>query len=489
MPKDLDGTYERILRKIIINGKSTTAGKVFKWVAVVKRPLSLDELREAIAIEPCQECMKPERLLNDANQITSWCGNLVIIDEEEAIVQFAHHSTKQYFLNLSHKPELDLFQVDTKNFDRHAGDICVTYLDFNDFQRQLIKHTKPSKTIEPKGILETSLASGSNSGISRSLSKLPRFWGPRQAEGFDIVRSMSRRNFDGLNSSAQTLQVQYAFLGYAREFWLAHTIGFTEGHCQTWTIWKGFLGGNSSLAVTPWTASEWASKSRKVIQWIIEKDHTALFSYWISLGLPASETRYVLQAIFAKTHSPLLTVLIETPSFTLDEIYIVIEKVMEYGNSEIIKTLVDTSMEEQPQSHNTICKIRYSYLLIREAVRNCNEQMFKTLLDALLENGFDLDYQYEDENTLLHYAAIHCQEQIVGLLSSQGASLTNQNSLGLTARDIAHSHGHGDINDILWRYAILSVADRKKYKPGPLSATARPNISMQTLSLIGQKEI
>jgi len=52
LPRGLNETYGRILNCIVEDRKLEIAVKLFTWVAVARRPLSLLELAEAIAFEP-----------------------------------------------------------------------------------------------------------------------------------------------------------------------------------------------------------------------------------------------------------------------------------------------------------------------------------------------------------------------------------------------------------------------------------------------------
>lgn len=90
LPKDLPETYNRIISRIVHMEHAELAKKIFLWVATSRRPMLLDELREAIAIKPQQQNSDLGRLINDISQVVSWCGNLIVMDEEDGAVQFTH---------------------------------------------------------------------------------------------------------------------------------------------------------------------------------------------------------------------------------------------------------------------------------------------------------------------------------------------------------------------------------------------------------------
>ena len=92
LPKDLPETYQRALSRIIKDGNQKLANQIFRWVAAAKRPLRLEELREAIAVVPGDEFLDRERLVNNADSLTTSCGGLIVSDDEDVVVQFVHHT-------------------------------------------------------------------------------------------------------------------------------------------------------------------------------------------------------------------------------------------------------------------------------------------------------------------------------------------------------------------------------------------------------------
>jgi hypothetical protein len=146
------------------------AQKIFRWVAIAKRPLTLDVLREAISIEIRQPYSKPERLIYGINQLISWCESLVHIDKELETMHFAHQTVYKFSIEGSWAPPLTDFHVDRPDADHHAGEICVTYLNFNDFKTTLSQRPQPVKLVAPAAIAKMAL-----SPRSKTLKTLPFF--------------------------------------------------------------------------------------------------------------------------------------------------------------------------------------------------------------------------------------------------------------------------------------------------------------------------
>lgn len=307
LPKNMNETYERILAKIIDQGKSETAGKVFRWVATAKRPLYLEKIREAIAIEPLQQHMKPERLLNDVSQITSWCRNLIILDEEDRSVRFAHHSTKQFFLYSLRNPCLHEFHMNMRYFDHYVASVCVTYLNFSDFDRQLTRSTVRKVEVEMSDILKASLVNSPVSAFYISLLKLEKIKRSKSAQKFDLSSVSSYAKLDPKAASIRILQSQYRFLAYAREYWLVHSKDFTPD-TPTWNLWTCLVESKDSLAEKPWVMTEWTNHSRIISRWIVENNHYALLSIWLPI-LPANGLKDFTDVTrFTKAHEEHLCV-------------------------------------------------------------------------------------------------------------------------------------------------------------------------------------
>ncbi|MCJ1319882.1 hypothetical protein MMC15_005218 [Xylographa vitiligo] len=131
LPEDLPQIFERILRSLLQTNDIKFASRIFNWLAVAKRPLMLEELREAIAIQPRKTEFDAAYLVNDITQTLICCGCLVFVDEEQETVHFTRHSVKQYLLQRSSDPLPSDYHVEIEVADTYAGEICITYLSFD----------------------------------------------------------------------------------------------------------------------------------------------------------------------------------------------------------------------------------------------------------------------------------------------------------------------------------------------------------------------
>jgi hypothetical protein len=95
--------------------------KLLHWVLFANCPLTLEELRFAIAIEEGMTDLDPKRQLPFASFI-DWALGLLILDSEENTVRFAHLTIKDYLRD----------NVSFYFSDGHSllARTCLTYLSF-----------------------------------------------------------------------------------------------------------------------------------------------------------------------------------------------------------------------------------------------------------------------------------------------------------------------------------------------------------------------
>ena len=280
LPRDLPATYQRALERVVRNRKVDVARKMFRWVAAAKRPLSLMEIREAIAVEPCQTFFQRDKLVNDVDQLVPWCGNLLVLDEEEGLVQFAHHSVKDYLLS-GEVPEISShhFHIKLQDVDREAGESCCTYLNFSDFERQVVHSPQVRGGLDPKAIVNTSLSASSSPTMTSSLIRLNNLRKARRAtEASEVWRQLHLTSLRVATMWPQNLQSRYYFLAYASEYWLHHTSQFNEED-QCWSSFRRLvLAEKTTLVAKPWSMEEWKAFGAKVQDYILKIEHRALLT-------------------------------------------------------------------------------------------------------------------------------------------------------------------------------------------------------------------
>ncbi|KAI0548370.1 hypothetical protein F4679DRAFT_574172 [Xylaria curta] len=267
LPKSLTEVFCRALQRIESRGHANEAQKIFPWIAASKQLLSLSQLREAIAIEIGQQYTKPERLYNDMRNITLWCENLVEVDEEYQLVQFAHSTIGKFLTEEPIDRTLVEFHVNLEETDHDIGEKCVTYLDFNDFKTTIARRPKP--VIIPNATQIVQAALGNRSQSVSMLTKL------RPMSSSKHVDLGTLRNITGVNSfmKYESLVLGHPFLEYASTNWILHTRNFQETS-KTWRLWKSMAMHGNSLAELPWREN--ASDIGYILSWAYDARHYAL---------------------------------------------------------------------------------------------------------------------------------------------------------------------------------------------------------------------
>lgn len=94
LPRDLEETFYRLLSRVDGGSRREYVKRMFNCIIGARRPLHVDELREAIAFTVQDEFWDAAKIPNDLRRLIRACGNLIIIDEETECVRLAHHTGK-----------------------------------------------------------------------------------------------------------------------------------------------------------------------------------------------------------------------------------------------------------------------------------------------------------------------------------------------------------------------------------------------------------
>ena len=175
LPKDLPETFRRALRTILRHNKEGIVAMMLFWAAAARRPLTLLEMREAIAIHDGQRQLTDNHLVRSADNMIPWCAGLLVLDEEEQIIRFTHHTIRDYLFSVSEDPTLACFHFRVDRIDWDAGKACCTYLSLDHFAQPVVAQPVRSKSLaEPNGTHESTRAATGNNPIARSKSTLDR---------------------------------------------------------------------------------------------------------------------------------------------------------------------------------------------------------------------------------------------------------------------------------------------------------------------------
>ena len=279
LPRDLPETFERILSKSTENDIELVT-RIFRWVSVAKRPLTVEELREAMGIRPLQKAWDESTYINDMNKAIACCGNLALIEEEQQTVHFTHSSVKQYLVSGAIQESRSKYHVDPEKADEDAGAICVTYLNFPVFNRQVARTS--GKSVSTRGITSTVIEKSLPLGKTGNKLALRFLRSLKQDNKSDksVNRLLEQVAGDTEEYRQQQNLRHYSFRPYATQFWLEHTKqGISPESKQLWGLWSNLIWEASwrdTLPDIPWTLDDLKERATNFIQWVVEQNHCSL---------------------------------------------------------------------------------------------------------------------------------------------------------------------------------------------------------------------
>ncbi|KAK6526491.1 hypothetical protein TWF694_005075 [Orbilia ellipsospora] len=316
LPIDLYQTYERGLKKIFFDERGTlrpwsTTMRLYNWIYHAKRPLTLDELMEAIAVTTGDRQLQVQKIATgeDRWKVIKRCGNLLEYNEEEDTIAFFHYTLKQYISELSeiteiHQPNENRYDSGLKSIAKKislsaevVALICLTYLSFSDFETVLIPFQESSvqnvnsnmeliqefaSTIAMPQVIDTALGKGINSILR----------GFRLMNGLfeeEPVAPKLKVNFARYiylpKPPPEPILRQFKLLGYVRTFWLQHCrsldfakLADTQLHYNN--LLKLCFEKEMLFDIRPWGKkySSGAYRYTDAFVWAVENDHVLLVS-------------------------------------------------------------------------------------------------------------------------------------------------------------------------------------------------------------------
>ena len=442
LPKSLVGTYERAIHRIRKTGRVQLAEKVFRCVAAAKRPLSLSELREAIAVEPGQTFRMPDRLINDIFGLLPWCGNLIVVDEEDLIVHFTHFTIKEFFLSVTELPSLVNFRFDQSQLDHHLGKVCVTYLNFNDFNTQIAECQKSRPRLDPSDILKASLLVGFSKRIVDSCPMVGRRCKMQSVEDYDVLRQLRNGvDLERIGSSTK-LQSIHPFLNYAKDFWIHHTLNFTKVETDMWFLWAHLLSRDNTVARLPWTLAEWENCTERVTEWILKHKHCALLILMLDVRkneFPAVCREHLLVRSAAEGLLPIFSIVIDAGNCSPTDLVRALQETCRGGHIEVVEKLLTAEVDVNA-APASICN--------RTALQASAEGGHADVVRRLLAIGANANAVPGNGNgrTAIQAAAEYGQLEILEILLSVEADVNAPASEeGYTALQAAARTGHLNI--------------------------------------------
>jgi ankyrin repeat protein len=288
LPRGLSDLLDRKLRRVTVGDSARQAIKILQFCGVAKRPLTVDELREVLSVEPGQKLLDRARLPNDMERIIVDCGGLAFVDEEENTVHYVHHSVKKHLFKSDGPHSAEFIEADV---DKHLGYLCMTYVDFNDFEREVAKVRQWSAApLEPLkiGMSAISYRSGRSNRLAQKLLRQSFAAQSVPMEDFERKAQELLGSADASYFDSEFNREGFWFLAYAKKYWIFHLKNMERATDeQMWKLFCRCVNGRNITVDRPWTTCqqkrnlEWQGLNNipKEIQWCLANKHNALFLY------------------------------------------------------------------------------------------------------------------------------------------------------------------------------------------------------------------
>ena len=299
LPRSLEEVFDLALSRIEKNGRTELARKLFKWAACAKRPLSVGEICEAIVLSPQMTSLPPEaERYRRPNELTTWVANLLIVDDEDGIIEFTHHSVKVYLTLL--RPEdrqTSAFQFRIDEAELEIGEICVAYLHLEELRGQVLnpRQKGPESAMSspppwrstmkafPKLIAVSAVPQKASPVAATSWARLERL----------IIRGKTASKDNRPRGSEviptqdviHMLQETFCLLAYVSEHWIGHTKRISR-NSRFYRTWLQLLSSPLFIVSRPWDPERWDSAGVRALDYATKYRHESLMELILSDAFP-----------------------------------------------------------------------------------------------------------------------------------------------------------------------------------------------------------
>ena len=437
LPKGLPATFRQILRRLkhSVFADPSLGRTIFEIVAAAQRPLTLDELGEAISITPGDTGWNKSKLVNDTLKSLESCGSFIVVDEELSTVHFAHSSVKRHLL--SEPTDLDIrdYHIDLAQADTNLGSITITYLNLDLFSNQLIKTgglSQPYAANVPSFVVKSALPK--HEVVNRMALAILR---GRKRPGIDPGPDMEKTANLVLEKNTDS-QGAFFFLPYCQEYWLYHSKTIHESeHIQVYKLWNRLVNGTMSTTEVPWAPEKHFELGEQFIGWVTNNCHIALMRIAIqqlwststildvdnyrdtsNIRACTEKLEKVLRLLSSEDARPLRLLPSESactrvhfePSYGM---HLVLQKAAAMGYEAVVRLFLQEGVNTKSWTN-----------LYDDALYSAVEAGQKTIAELLIKGGADVNLQDGSHGSVLQAAAAtHGMDPIVELLLEKGANV------------------------------------------------------------------
>ena len=239
--------------------------------------MKISELEEAVTISIGQKVWKRPTVKWNWPMLSTCCGNLITYDDSDGTISLAHHSVLQFLKSCFSTPLIADFCVDPRDGDRHISEICITYLNFADFQRSV------ARTVDSRAL--SALSTPRNLGLSVLPGHLYLKYPQTPFSNPSIPIEEHLRTIMA-QSLPQMASAQFELLDYCRSNWYQHCATATpeEENNTTRSRLQGLIHQELPFHWKPWEAPEGPKHKPfpfwEMFNWAVRQGHALILQIW-----------------------------------------------------------------------------------------------------------------------------------------------------------------------------------------------------------------
>ena len=438
LPKDLSETFSRILHRSRELGPPYQK-RILELVTTSQRPLTAEELGEALCVVPGDATWDPAKALNDVSSVLTCCGSLLIKDEEDLTIRFVHPSVKTFLLN-GYKESEAAFTI--QGARRRMSEIVITYLNYSIFDTRL-STAHSSQLMSPSSVpqLVHSALGSSSTVINLAL----HFLKSRKQPDFDMNKVLRET---GEQASGTNSIHQPHFRSYTQLYWVQHILDLSDLDPVMYRLLlRLFKGSEVDVTVTDDFGRTPLSLAARMGNEIVVS--ALLESRKVDLDSKDKFGQTPLSWAAINGHEAVVKLLLETGKVDIDSKINEGETLLLWaaknGHEAVVKLLLETGKVDIESKDD------HGQTPLSWAARNGREAVVKLLLET---GKVDIESKDDHGQTPLSWAARNGREAVVKLLLETGkVDVQSTDNNGRTALSLAYENGHKGIVKLLESYS------------------------------------
>ncbi|KAL8791314.1 MAG: hypothetical protein Q9195_005933 [Heterodermia aff. obscurata] len=444
LPTEIDNTYHEAMQRIDDQSEEDVhlAKDILTWVYYAVNPLTIDELRHALATpEPEGNRKLDDEDLTDSEILVSVCAGIVTIDKESSLIRLIHYTAHEYFDRYPIIAPASAQEKTTKT--------CAAYLLLDDIARgpcrnaramfdrlknkPFLRYAASNMGTHARGEAEIACRETLMLLTNNEEARLSAFQAAKEdieilkkiPESFGKYTYVSRLIFAasfGLTNIVKDILTEYEDIDEKTDYQpTALGSAAAGGHTDTVEV---LLADGADIDEI--NGHGYTALGNAVVRGH-EETVMALISKGASLNAGRSNYKRPLNAAVRYSHLNLVILLLEKGA-TLKNVHYILRAAFHRQNVKVIEKVLD---QISPVEHQNIIKESLIYYL------SSGYRVLSTVCDLLLQKGADANLCGTYGERPLHRAAEQGRRDIAEALLDRGIDPDIESQYGLTPLHLA----------------------------------------------------